>query len=222
MSKGFTQYFKERYSQATFSFFTNGIDKEFLKVSPAVGVKPQKKDIVNVLYAGNIGEGQGLHLIIPELAKILTKRVKFRIVGDGGQRKKLENIIAKLSLKNVELIAPVTRDILIKEYIKADVLFLHLNDYSAFKKVLPSKLFEYAAMGKPIWAGLNGYSAHFVKSEIVGCEVFLPGDIDDAIDKFDALDLSVEPRVGFNQKFNRDKIMHEMALNIIELAKNNA
>lgn len=219
VSKGFTQYFEERYSRATFSFFTNGIDKEFLNASPVVGANPPKKDIINVLYAGNIGEGQGLHLIIPELAKLLTKKVKFRIVGDGGQRKKLEQIIANLSLKNVELIAPMARDSLIKEYIEADVLFLHLNDYTAFKKVLPSKLFEYAAMGKPIWAGLNGYSAHFVRAEIVGCEVFLPGNIHDAVDKFDVLDLNVQPRVGFNQKFNRDKIMNEMALNILGFAK---
>lgn len=222
VSKGFMQYFEERYPRATFSFFTNGIDKEFLKASPAVGANPPKKDILNVLYAGNIGEGQGLHFIIPELAKRLTKKVKFRIVGDGGQRKKLEQKIAKFSIKNVELIAPMARDGLIKEYIEADVLFLHLNDYPAFKKVLPSKLFEYAAMGKPIWAGLNGYSAHFVKSEIVGCEVFSPGNIHDAVDKLDALDLSVDPRVDFNQKFNRDTIMNEMALNIIDLAKNNA
>ena len=221
VSKGFAQYFKERYPRASFSFFTNGIDKEFLKASPVVGVTFTEKDIINVLYAGNIGEGQGLHLILPELAKLLNSRVRFRVIGDGGQRKKLENAIAELSLNNVELITPVTRDRLIEEYIKADALFLHLNDYPALKKVLPSKLFEYAAMGKPIWAGLNGYSAHFVMSEIVGCEVFLPGNIADAIDKFDALKLNVEPRVEFNQKFNRDNIMNEMVLNILGFATDN-
>ena len=222
VSKGFSQYFKERYPLASFSFFTNGIDREFLKASPVVGITLTEKDIINVLYAGNIGEGQGLHLILPELAKLLNSRVKFRIIGDGGQRKKLEHAIAELSLNNVELIAPVARDRLIEEYIKADVLFLHLNDYPAFKKVLPSKLFEYAAMGKPIWAGLNGYSAHFVRSEIVGCKVFLPGDIADAIDKFDALELNVEPRVEFNRKFNRDNIMNQMALDILRFTKDNA
>ena len=116
----------------------------------------------------------------------------------------------------------MARDRLIKEYIKADVLFLHLNDYSAFNKVLPSKLFEYAAMGKPIWAGLNGYSAHFVKSEIVGCQVFSPGNVVDAIDKFDTLEFNVKPRVKFNQKFDRDSIMNEMVQNVLGFAKDNA
>ena len=61
---------------------------------------------------------------------------------------------------------------LIKEYLNADILFLHLNDYEAFQKVLPSKLFEYGAMNKPILAGISGYSKEFVKSEISNCAVF--------------------------------------------------
>ena len=46
-----------------------------------------------------------------------------------------------------------------------DVLFLHLNDYSAFRKVIPSKIFEYAATGKPIVAGVSGYAAEFLRHE---------------------------------------------------------
>lgn len=222
VSEGFLQYFRERYCRASLSFFTNGIDQEFLNASPATRVVHEKKDILNVLYAGNIGEGQGLHLILPELAKRLSNRVKFIIIGDGGQRKKLEWVIDDLSLHNVELISPVARDRLIEQYIKADVLFLHLNDYPAFEKVLPSKLFEYAAMGKPIWAGLNGYSADFVKAEIVDCEVFLPGNIGDAIDKFDALKLNTAPRIEFVRKFKRDNIMTEMASDILRVARDHA
>jgi len=222
VSEGFLQYFKERYRRASFSFFTNGIDQEFLKASPVTRIVHEKKDILNVLYAGNIGEGQGLHLILPELAKRLNNRVKFIIIGDGGQRKKLEWAIDELSLHNVKLISPVARDRLIEEYIKADVLFLHLNGYPAFEKVLPSKLFEYAAMGKPIWAGLSGYSASFVKAEIVGSEVFSPGDIDDAVHKLDALELITEPRIEFIRKFNRGNIMNEMVCDILRVANDNA
>jgi hypothetical protein len=37
-----------------------------------------------------------------------------------------------------------------KLYQEAGALFLHQDDFSAFKKVLPSKLFEYTVMGSPI------------------------------------------------------------------------
>ena len=58
-----------------------------------------------------------------------------------------------------------------------------------------------------------------MEKEIRGCEVFLPGNVADAIDKFDALELKVKPRIEFNQKFNRENIMNEMVLNILEFAR---
>ena len=72
------------------------------------------------------------------------------------------------------LLQPVKRDELIEIYQSADVLFLHLNDFDAFKKVLPSKIFEYAATGKPIWAGVAGYAAEFITSKIENSAVFFP------------------------------------------------
>ena len=73
---------------------------------------------------------------------------------------------------NVEICDPVNRDSLLIEYSNTDILFLCLNDKAAFLKVLPSKLFEYAATGKPILAGVSGYAAKFIDENIVGCEVF--------------------------------------------------
>jgi hypothetical protein len=86
---------------------------------------------------------------------------------------------------------------------------------------LPSKLFEYAAMGKPIWAGVSGYSLEFIKSEISNCEVFVPCNVTDAINKFDALNLDTKPRSDFNKKFSRENIMRNMAFEIMEFAGDN-
>jgi len=89
-----------------------------------------------------------------------------------------------------------------------------LNDYEAFQKVLPSKLFEYGAMNKPILAGISGYSKKFVKSELSDCAVFSPTDIEDAVNKFESLNYSIETRDEFIKKFERKKIMREMAEDI--------
>jgi UDP-N-acetylglucosamine:LPS N-acetylglucosamine transferase len=222
VSQGFLEYFKEQYSRPSFSFYTNGIDEEFIEASMVGQAKHNANAPITVLYAGNIGAGQGLDSVVPELAQRLKNRIRFKIIGDGGQRNVLKKTIKNMGLDNVELLPPVDRDTLINEYIKADVLFLHLNDYPAFKKVLPSKLFEYAAIGKPIWAGLNGYSAAFVCSEVTDCGVFLSGDIADAIEKFDTLKFNIEPRFEFIQKFSREKIMNKMALDILRVAKDHA
>ena len=120
-----------------------------------------------------------------------------------------------MNLVNVDILPPVDQSSLISEYLAADILFLHLNNHQAFLKVLPSKLFEYAATGKPILAGLNGYSKDFIKSEIDGCIVFNPGEVNDAIKKLDLLTIKKFPRSKFITKFKRENIMKKMAMDIL-------
>ena len=114
---------------------------------------------LQVVYAGNIGEGQGLHAILPQLAQRLGGRAQFRVIGDGGRRELLLERLRQAGVHTVEVLPPMPRSALLEAYSTADILFLHLNAQAAFEKVLPSKIFEYAATGKPIWAGVAGYAA---------------------------------------------------------------
>ena len=215
VSKGFNEYFKSRYPRPNYTFFTNGIDAEFIG-HYTENKCIEKRSQTTVLYAGNIGEGQGLHTIIPELAKASGDKVKFNIIGDGGRKEQLENSVVGIS--NVELLPPVNRQELIEKYLEADVLFLHLNDYPAFEKVLPSKVFEYAAVGKPILAGVAGYAAEFIQSEIPNAQVFYPGDHAAALDAFKRLELGYTDRADFVEKYARCKIMEQMCRTIIGTA----
>lgn len=220
VSKGFENYFTSRYPQAEYRWFANGIDSEFLAVAPLTSEIATASEQITVLYAGNMGEGQGLHTIIPALAKRLEGKAKFRIIGDGGRKAVLQQRLSGLT--NVELLPPVSRNELIREYQNADVLFLHLNDYAAFRKVLPSKIFEYAALGKPVWAGVSGYAAQFLEEEVTNSSVFYPGNDEEAHQSFSNLELGVRPRAEFINKFSREKIMAEMARDIVSVVKNEA
>ncbi|MEK9570528.1 MAG: glycosyltransferase family 4 protein [Paracoccaceae bacterium] len=217
VSPGFLPYFEKRYPSQEFSFCTNGIDTEFLKSRPTPSTSNAPRPLT-VLYAGNIGEGQGLEKIIPKLAAHYQGELTFTIVGDGGRKKQLEKELATLGCDNVTLSKPVKRDQLIKLYQDADILFLHLNDYPAFKKVLPSKLFEYAAVGKPIWAGVSGYAADFTAKNITNAAVFDPGDLDQAVKSFANLELVTMVRDEFSKKFARENIMRELAEDIVKLS----
>ncbi len=220
VSRGFEGYFKKLYPRQQFSFFTNGIDTEFLNTARvAAQYSSQNASLVSVLYAGNLGEGQGLHAILPALAKKLHGRVVFRVIGDGGRKEALRRALAEAGVENVVLLPPIKRDALIQEYLKADVLFLHLNDYDAFKKVLPSKIFEYAAMGKPVWAGVSGYPAEFIEAEVANAAVFKPCDVDDAVAAFQRLELKDIDRLDFICKFSRANIMQAMAIDICKVAQ---
>jgi Glycosyl transferases group 1/Glycosyl transferase 4-like domain len=218
VSRGFEDYFRARYPDKSFAWFTNGIDDEFLSASWS-GRSRQADAPLLVLYAGNIGEGQGLHAILPQLARKLGARVHFRIIGDGGRRDLLCESLRRAGVQNVEVTPPIPRAELLRAYLEADILFLHLNSHAAFEKVLPSKLFEYAATGKPIWAGVAGYAARFIAAEVGNSAVFAPCDAEDAIAKLGGLILHYEPRGDFVARYARRNIAREMAEDILNQAK---
>lgn len=213
VSEGFRESFTYFKGQTT--FFTNGIDDTFLENDFA---ETSKNSIPIITYAGNIGEGQGLEKIIPEVAKRLKGKYIFNVIGDGGTKQKLVDKLSELKVNNVNLFPPMSRSELIKHYAKSDFLFLHLNDYQAFEKVLPSKIFEYGATHKPIIAGVNGYAREFLQMYLVDSLVFQPCNIDEFIQVLENFEPQNICREQFIRQFNRKNIMDKMADNILELS----
>lgn len=218
VSAGFAEYFTHRYPGRQFSYVTNGIDEEFLAEATSGSSRGIDDGRLAIVYAGNVGQGQGLDLIVPELAQRMADRARFRIIGDGGRRAALATALAARGVTNVDMVEPVTRRALLDEYHRADVLFLHLNDYEACKKVLPSKIFEYAATGKPVWAGVAGYAAHFLRTEVPNSAVFAPGSADEAVRAFAALSLHETPRREFVEIYARSRLSAALASDILALA----
>jgi len=232
VSPGFLDYVRAIVPEHEYRLFTNGIDEEFLQTEFAErggelrrGLPVEShgdrcsRSLPLVLYAGNVGEGQGLHKVLPGAASSLQGKVRFRVIGDGGRRIELEKALLGAGVSNVELLSPIPRSQLYRHYEEADVLFLHLNDHPAFLKVLPSKLFEYGAIRKRILAGLSGYPADFIRKEITGAEVFEPCDamgMTQALERLLAAKVTVD-RAAFCAKYSRKKIMREMAQDILEL-----
>ena len=217
VSPGFEDYFLKRYPRIPLSFHTNGIDSEFLEQRFDRGNEPPSESL-RILYVGNIGTGQGLEHIVPALAKALEGQAEFRIIGAGGARDVLEQKLNDPGYSNVELLPPIKRNLLMEEYRQADMLFLHLNDLKAFQKVLPSKIFEYAATNKPILAGVDGYAAKFIHEHIPNAEVFTPCNAKSAVQAFTRLDKASVDRSSFVREHTRTKIMEKMAQEIITCA----
>ncbi|MDC0225512.1 glycosyltransferase family 4 protein [Gammaproteobacteria bacterium] len=224
VSKGFEPYFVEKYPEKIYSFHTNGIDEEFIEFfsikninNRYTKIKSNESTIIRILYAGNIGEGQGLEKIIPDIAIKMNDKIHFQIIGDGSSKESLHEILFKRNIKNVWLEDPIPRDQLMDKYLEADILFMHLNDYDAFKRVLPSKVFEYASTGLPIWAGVSGYCKLFLDQHIQNVQTFTPCDADDAISKFESLKLDFRKRTDFIEIFSRKHISKRISEDFLKL-----
>lgn len=218
VSPGFQAYFQDRYPQTPLTFFTNGIDEEFIR--DGVEAQPHRAaGPKTVVYAGNIGEGQGLHAILPGLAGALTPDVRFKVIGDGGRRPQLVEALAAAGITTVELLPPMPRARLIDQYLDADALFLHLHGYDAFTRVLPSKVFEYGAIGKPVWAGVAGVAASFLREHVRSAAVFPPCDVEAGVRAWRELDLTPTSRPEFIAKFRRTTVAREMAAHILSVMR---
>ena len=215
VSEGFIEDVQKISKKIRYRVFTNGIDNIFLEKdfkNSTLNTYP-----LNILYAGNIGEGQGLDKIIPGIAMGLGDKAFFKVIGSGGAKPKLEEQLLQNNIKNVKLIEPVSRDDLFSHYREAHILFLHLNDFDAFKKVLPSKFFEYVATGKHILAGVNGYAYKFFNDSIDGVMTFKPCDVQGALNSINKFDFDEKiSRSGFCKKYLRSSIMNRMADDIIK------
>jgi len=211
ISEGFNEYFK-KYNSPNYSNFTNGIDSAFLKVD----ANPEINSVnFTITYAGNIGEGQGLHIIIPKAAKLLGDKYTFQIIGDGGAKQKLLDAIEREGVKNVKISNPVNRKELIEIYSKSHYLFIHLNDFDAFKKVLPSKVFELGAYPQPLVAGVSGYANSFIKENLSNYILFEPGDVESFVNQITNYKYYLSNRVDFKFKYKRENINKALASSML-------
>ena len=220
VSPGFDQHIRSLTKLKDLNVITNGIDQEFCNMEPDFSSSIRK--IPEIVYAGNIGDGQGLERIIPEAAKRLEGYAKFKVIGDGGKKNELKKRLIEQNCKNVEILVPVTRSELINIYAHADILFLHLNDFPSFRKVLPSKIFEYAATGKPIIGGVSGCARDLLLNEVPGAYVFDPADINNfvgIVKKASQLNSNYD-RTDFIKKYRRENLMDELVDAILKMKVN--
>ncbi len=138
----------------------------------------------NVMFAGNIGEAQGLDTVL-DAAELLrdVPEVQFVLVGDGLAAPRLRDAAATRGLMNVRFLGrhPVER--MPDLYALADVLLIHLKDDPLFRITIPHKTFAYMASGKPVLAAAAGDCAAVVSKAGAGvvCAPEQPRALADAV-----------------------------------------
>jgi glycosyltransferase involved in cell wall biosynthesis len=126
-----------------------------------------------VLYLGTHGMAHGLQNVL-EAARLLRNRkdVLFVFVGEGADKEHLKNTAEKWRLKNVQFIDQQPKDQVTQLYAACDLGLVHLRNTPLFQEVLPSKIFEYLAMERPVLVAVGGEARKLV--EIAGAGVYVP------------------------------------------------
>jgi len=122
----------------------------------------QNKFIVG--YIGTHGMAHNLDFILDCAAKVTDPNIHFLFVGDGAMKSRMVYKMQTLGLKNVTMLDAILKDEVPRYISITDVALVPLKKRDTFKKVLPSKIFENAAMRKPILLGVEGEAQEVVES----------------------------------------------------------
>lgn len=120
---------------------------------------------IHFLLAGNLGESQGLELIIntANLLKEKYPQLRWILVGDGRSKVHLENLVYEKNLEKIILLPGRFPSSIIPALIaRADATLLTLTREPIFAITVPNRLQSYLACGKPILASIDGEAAEII------------------------------------------------------------
>lgn len=196
---------------------SNGISTAMLDAIARSAAEDQANDRPVVAYAGVVGFNQGLESLVEAAWRL--PEVDFVVAGDGPELQLLRRRAARLGADNVSFRGYLDRESLLRLYAESDILFAQARGTPTIEATMvPVKLFEYMAAGKPIVYAGRGLAAELL--EDLGCAAVVSPEDPEAIsaavrgllaDPERQRRLGLRGREAVRGGFCREQIMEEFA-----------
>lgn len=159
----------------TIAYYPNSVDSSFCQPpSPDVVLPdiPALEKGFPVVFAGNVGAGQAVEVIV-EAAALLkdVPDIRFVVFGQGSRWEWIQEQVAVRRLTNLHLPGRFPVNTMPGLMQKAGALLVTLSDQPIFALTVPNKVQAYMAAGRPILACLNGEGARLVSEAQAGLSV---------------------------------------------------
>jgi glycosyltransferase involved in cell wall biosynthesis len=197
VSSGFKRRLEARTVGSPLVVIPNWAPPEIVGLADSLPAQEDPDPRFRVLFAGNMGNAQGLDTVIGG-ASILKERgvpVRFDMVGGGVDvsRLKAQADTAVPGMIQFHHARPPAE--MGQMFAEADALLVHLCPDPLFEITIPSKTQAYLAIGKPILMGVRGDAARMLEDAEAGI-AFEPGSPEALADAVCAmLSMSVEQRI---------------------------
>ena len=161
---------------AKISVVLNGVELTMFSPRPRDAAKAHElglpADRVVVGYLGTLGLAHGLDHVLQAAEQLRDEPVCFMLLGPGAEREKLMSEVRSRLLDNVVIPPPQTKQEMPRAWSVCDLSLVHLRDSPVFAGVIPSKIFESMAMGKPVLlASPEGEASRLVTREGAGLAI---------------------------------------------------
>lgn len=170
-------------------------------------------------YMGTHGEAHNLDFILRMANKVkdLHPHVKFLFIGDGAKKEELLKLSKKLQLSNTIFLDPVKKEEVPNCLEAFTIGIIPLRKCEEFKSVIPSKTFEFAAMGIPILLGVEGEILDILNTYDAGLS-YIPSDPKSFMNQLNKLieDKNLRSRLSENgRRLAKDYSRKKIALNLM-------
>ncbi len=168
-----------------------------------------------LMYAGILGHAQGLEIILKAADALRDeKNIKFLIVGNGPEKKRLHDLYSKLRLDNLSFLDTQPKSEMPEIIAASDASIIPLKKLDLFKGAIPSKIFENLIMQKPVLLGVEGEAKKLFIDEGNAGIAFEPENVEQLCDGIVQLyeNKSLRDQLGNNaydyvsKNFNRKTI----------------
>jgi colanic acid biosynthesis glycosyl transferase WcaI len=121
-------------------------------------------------YIGTMGNAHGPETLVAA-AEIIEKKdreVLFFVVGEGAEKENFERMVVAKGLENMRICSAKPRSDVPSLIACARVCLVTLRNAELFKTVIPTKILEFMACGRPVIAASEGEAARLIHSAHAG------------------------------------------------------
>ncbi len=160
---------------ARVSVVPNGVDREFFDAGSATlaaGIPGNGSGPFFVTYIGTLGMAHRLETLLEAAAELREHpRIRFRLVGEGARRGALEQRARQAGLENVEFAGERPRGEVPRWIAESGACAVLLRRNEVFRTVIPSKMLEIMAVGRPILLGVDGEARRLLERAGAGIPI---------------------------------------------------
>ena len=155
------------------SVVPNAVETDFFTpdgATEAAGAGPQANGEFVVSYMGTMGLAHGLGTALQAAAELRQEYpdILFQFVGEGAEKESLLSQAEAMGVSNVRFVSQQPRDSMPALIRSSDLCLVLLRKVDVFKTVIPSKLLEFMACGRPVILGVDGEARRIVDEAQAG------------------------------------------------------
>jgi glycosyltransferase involved in cell wall biosynthesis len=179
VTPAFKKYLVEHYGIAAekISIVMNGVEPDVFTPSgetDSVVEEFQLSGRFVVSFIGVLGNAHGLKSVAQAAARLqeIAPKVLFLLVGEGADKSNVRSLAEAMGLKNLLILDQQPRNKIPALIRASSACMVPLKKSEIFKTVIPTKMLEFMACGRPVILGVEGQARELV--EKADCGVCVP------------------------------------------------